>query len=247
MTSAHILPKGCSIFARRQDENDFPYEVDILHHKLNWDIALLHIKGVHDSCYGRLARDRSLNVAQMLLYIHPYSFVGSFLVGKVAFQCVDDVVLPTGTQTCQTYLSTALQSIPRYRIIGDVWNSHVFENFETNVKWTFEKSLHPLVPLIQIYGFVFGESSSGGPVFNTEGEIMGMLSMGSGGFDIAIHVSLLRQVMREKEEHLNIETLERKDTRIPGNKEGRVNRLKEHSTKPRGDRFGRDKASHSQV
>ncbi|XP_015576305.2 probable periplasmic serine endoprotease DegP-like isoform X1 [Ricinus communis] len=205
MTSSHILQNGSiiSIHARRLNENDFPFECEIVSKKPKWDLALLQVKGVSDCSFGRFAADGSIFAGQNLLHVgHPANFVGSFLIGKAAFQCVNDVVLPTGTQICQNYQSTALHNTPRYRVMGDIWNIDDFKKHPSNVSFSFEKSLHPLIPVIQICGLVCGEGCSGGPVFNSKGEIVGMVALGANGFQIAIHVSLLKHFLKEREENM---------------------------------------------
>lgn len=173
ITCAHLLQNGHKhiISARRLDETHFLFEVEILDQKPKWDITLLEIKGFNNSSYGIFARDGSLNAGQRLIHIrHPGSLVGSFLDGMVAFQCVDDIVFPLDNQKRQTYLSTALQFTSRYRIMGHIFNSEVFQESRANVERekTFEKNLHPLVPLIQIFGLNSSEGCSGGPIFYTK-------------------------------------------------------------------------------
>eukprot|EP00257_Ricinus_communis_P006392 XP_002521650.2 uncharacterized protein LOC8268703 isoform X2 [Ricinus communis] len=125
MTSSHILQNGSiiSIHARRLNENDFPFECEIVSKKPKWDLALLQVKGVSDCSFGRFAADGSIFAGQNLLHVgHPANFVGSFLIG--------------------------------------------------------------------------------GPVFNSKGEIVGMVALGANGFQIAIHVSLLKHFLKEREENM---------------------------------------------
>lgn len=71
-------------------------------------------------------------------------FVGSFLVGKVAFGCTDKVEI----QTCRTYSPTALQSTPNPKIMGDVVNEGKLD--DTDSCW--DHNLFSFTPIMQTYG-----------------------------------------------------------------------------------------------
>ncbi|XP_009608604.1 uncharacterized protein [Nicotiana tomentosiformis] len=135
-------------------------------------------------------------------------------MGKVAFGCVDDIEIPIGSVTCRTYTSTAMETPPKFRIMGDVWNVHVLGN--SSVGKSFEKNLHPCTPIIQMYGLICGEGSSGGPVFNVKGEVVGMVSGSASGYEYAIHVATLREILRLfKEQNPGNEDWKRKDSPNP--------------------------------
>ncbi|XP_050237531.1 uncharacterized protein LOC126687159 [Mercurialis annua] len=203
MTSAHTFVKRPYIItARRLHDVSFLHKVEEVHIKHTWDIAVLRVKNVSDCNFGRLAVDRSLFVGQKLLHIgHPGNLVGSLFVGTVAFPCMDDVDVPQDNQICSNYICTALDITPRYRIMGHIWNVDAWIKAKQN-EYEFERQLHPQTPIIQIYGLGSREGCSGGPVFNIKGEIVGIMSMGFLGFEIAIHSSLLRQVLSETEEKM---------------------------------------------
>lgn len=55
-----------------------------------------------------------------------------------------------------------------------------------------QKSLVPSVPIVQCNGINAGPGCSGGPLFNLEGKIVGMLVGRVDGYDIAIHVTALK-------------------------------------------------------
>ncbi|XP_050237533.1 uncharacterized protein LOC126687162 [Mercurialis annua] len=195
MTSAHLFRKHAyQISARKLNDDKFLHEAEVVEIKSKWDIALLRVKNVSDCSFGRLATDSSLLVGQNVLHIgHSGNFVGSFLVGKVVFPCVR---VPLDNQICRNYICTALDITPRYRIMGHIWNTDVLMKVDQH-NYAFEGQLHPQIPVIQIRGLGFTNSCSGGPVFNTKGEIVGMMSMGYMDFEIAIHSSLFQQVLSE--------------------------------------------------
>ncbi|KAF5751204.1 hypothetical protein HS088_TW02G00214 [Tripterygium wilfordii] len=113
-------------------------------------------------------------------------------MGHVSYRCVEDVFIPTDHQTCSQYDSTALTRTLNYRVMGDIWNVNVFRRLlAAQVKLEHAKNLHPLVPVIQCSSFVSGPSGS---VFN--GEVVGMMVLVSEGYDIAVHVTLLREFMK---------------------------------------------------
>ncbi|CAH9125431.1 unnamed protein product [Cuscuta epithymum] len=131
---------------------------------------------------------------------NPQNFVGTFATGHCLFPC-KNVVVPSVRLTCAEYESQALARTPEYRIMGDIWN---MESFPSGKKFAYEKELNPLIPIIQMSGLVGGGGSSGGPVFNTNQELVGMLVMGADGFEIAIHVSMLKQFLKDAAENSKI-------------------------------------------
>ncbi|WOL02878.1 hypothetical protein Cni_G11597 [Canna indica] len=148
MTCTHSFPKTSYTMSARRLEDNFFFECEMIYEKRKWDITLVHIKNVNDCKFGRLTNDGSLSVGQILFHIgNPHNFVGSFLIGKVSFQCVDDVDIPVDSRICRDYESTALSTTPRYRVIGDIWNEMAFCNFPSKEK-KIEKNLHPCVPII---------------------------------------------------------------------------------------------------
>ncbi|XP_015064958.1 uncharacterized protein LOC107010226 isoform X2 [Solanum pennellii] len=200
LTTSHFFPKTFyELDVRRLDEPNFQ-SATVAYEKPKWDVLLLQLIDMNDCPYVGLNNNDSLSVGQILLHIgHPYNFVGSFLTGKIAFECKGNIEIPRTNLTCKSYTPSALETTPEYRIMGDIWNRHVFVDPRS---FTYEKNLHPFVPVIQMCGFICGEGCSGGPVFNVRGEVVGMVAMSANGYEIAIHVAILRETLRLfKEQH----------------------------------------------
>lgn len=209
LTTAHFFPKNFyELDVRRLDEPNFQ-SATVAYEKPKWDVLLLQVIDMNDCPYVGLNNNDSLSVGQTLLHIgHPNNFVGSFLTGKIAFECKGNIEIPMTNLTCKSYTPSALETTPEYRIMGDIWNMHVFVDPRS---FTYEKNLHPFVPVIQMCGFICGEGCSGGPVFNVRGEVVGMVAMSANGYEIAIHVAILRETLRLfKEQHSDDENGKRK-------------------------------------
>ncbi|KAL8118664.1 uncharacterized protein LOC141661349 [Apium graveolens] len=160
--------------------------------KLRWDLALLKVNEVIDCSIGEFVSDGTIWKGQPLLHIgHIYEFVGSYLIGRACFSCVKDVIPPKNNETCGTYDSKAFKQTPEYRVMGHMWNSAYFTRNE-RLSFSFEKSLVPTVPIIQCNGINAGPGCSGGPLFDLEGKVAGMLVGSVDGYDIAVHVAALK-------------------------------------------------------
>ncbi|KAH9611328.1 hypothetical protein KSS87_005422, partial [Heliosperma pusillum] len=89
-------------------------------------------------------------------------------------------------ETYLKYDSNALANTPPYRTMGDLWNSKYFYTEaeldrlqrRPKVDRIFEQNLQPLLPIIQSSGLVGGGDTSGAPMFNLHGELVGMLVLG---------------------------------------------------------------------
>lgn len=233
LTTAHFFPKTLyGLDVRRLDEPNFQ-SANVVYEKPKWDVLLLQVIDMNDCQYVGLNNSDSLSVGQTLLHIgHPNNFVGSFLTGKIAFECKGNIEIPTTNLTCKSYTPTALETTPEYRIMGDIWNRHVFVDPRS---FTYEKNLHPFVPVIQMYGFICGEGCSGGPVFNFRGEVVGMVAMSANGYEIAIHVAILRETVRLfKEQHSDDEDGKRKAIPDPKFQAGDSKKFKDRKGKGKG-------------
>lgn len=66
---------------------------------------------MNDCQYVGLNNSDSLSVGQPLLHIgNPKNFVGSFLTGKVAFECKGNIEIPTTNLTYKDYTPTAFET-----------------------------------------------------------------------------------------------------------------------------------------
>lgn len=204
--------EGVTIEARRLEDESFKTARVVYNHP-NWDLVMLKIDGLDNCEYGEFASNGTLVANQPLCYIgNPFQFVGAVFFGRVSFPCVDNVNLPTTTDEtmCMDYhLPECHEKEPKYRILGHIWDSK-FCKQKTNMNWL--RRLNPLVPIIECNGFslIFGfdcgdmfgprkldgqEGFSGGPLFDGNGHIVGMMVANDGGLQIGIHVTLLKQFL----------------------------------------------------
>lgn len=191
------------IRVRRLDQDTF-MKAKLKSKQPQWDLALLKIKADDCEC-GSFSQEGELRVGQPILYIGRSShFVGSCRYGSVAFGCTNIMSLPPPNSNvkCQNYdfdpYSDTTSQPPNSSNMGCFWNKMFFAHSSAS-SYKFEKQLHPHVPVIQCDGFSTNNSghfgnpeSQGSPVFNLNGDIVGMLSSKFQNYDIAVHVSALR-------------------------------------------------------
>ncbi|KAK1362890.1 hypothetical protein POM88_038451 [Heracleum sosnowskyi] len=193
LTSAHAINgvTAMKIKARKLTEEKFE-TAEVKYIRLKWDLALLKVNNVTDCSVGEFVSDGSIWKGQPLLHIgHPFDFVGSYLIGRACFSCVENVISPRNSENCGSYDSKACKQTPEYRVMGHMWNRAYFSRNQ-DLSFSFEKSLVPSVPIVQCNGINARPGSSGGPLFNMEGKVAGMLVGKVDGFDIAIHVAALK-------------------------------------------------------
>ncbi|VFQ59407.1 unnamed protein product [Cuscuta campestris] len=194
MTCARVLTniKSLKIEVRSLDEEGFNRTAKLVLLSTEWDLALLEVDRINSSASMTLAMDGSISEGEALFHIgHPHNFIGSFLTGRAAYSCVESVILPSDSCTCAKYACDPLDSTPRYRIMCHIWNDEVFAQFHGK-EFQFEKNLHPHVPIIKCAGLSCEDGCLGGPVFNDRGKIVGMMVAQVHGYQISIHVTLLR-------------------------------------------------------
>lgn len=178
--------------------NEFS-EAKIVLVRSKWDLMVIQVDLGDVSEIGKLACDGSLANGEMIMCVsHPHNLVGSFYVGHAVYQCVNDATVPLrdDPSTCGGYVSTALTNTPQYRQLGHVCNKKNFRCFDQEDICKFEE-LNPLLPIIQCNRLNFREGCSGSPVFNTKGEIVGMLICEVNSCDIALHVTVLKEFLSE--------------------------------------------------
>lgn len=194
LTCGHTFYKLSSVVigVRSLDEDRFSHEAELVHLMPSWDLALLKVNNIESCGSIALAPDGSLREGETLYHIgHPHSFVGSCLIGNAAYSCSESAIIPKDSRTCEEFVCDPLSSTSEYRIMGHVFNRDVFAKPGRQVD-EYEKELHPLVPIIQFSGLCCEDGCSGGPVFNDRKQIVGLLIGRVDGFEIAVHVTLLR-------------------------------------------------------
>lgn len=194
MTCASVLTNVSSlkIQVRSLNQEGFNETANVVHLSPEWDLALLKVGTINSSASMALAIDGSIFEGETLFHIgHPHNFVGSFLTGRAAYPCFENVILPNDSSTCEEYTCDPLSLTPRYRIMGHIWNDDVFGKLDDE-EFEFERNLHPRIPIIQCAGMSCEDGCLGGPVFNDRGKIVGMMVAEVHGYQIAIHVTLLR-------------------------------------------------------
>ncbi|KAK9742977.1 hypothetical protein RND81_03G209100 [Saponaria officinalis] len=140
----------------------------------------------------------NVSIGETLYLIgNPAGLVGTFTIGQAAYPCLDSVKFNLdGDQTkCSNYHTT-----PTYRIIGDFWDYGHGTFFQmTSEEWeqrAFEKNLLACLPVVQCSNLVGGHGASGGPIFNSKKDVVGMLLGSIGGYEIGLHVSALRKFVK---------------------------------------------------
>lgn len=191
MTASHVLPDPDATFtvkARKLDEAVYR-EARVKYRRPDWDVAVLELNVPINCKEGLLASDGSLYIGQPLAHLgNPLGHYGTFVVGRARYRCVDDVDMPTGNQTCETYDSSLVSEPQRYRILG-----HYFDSKVLYKPGSSSKDRDPMVPVVVVSGLCCGPGSSGGPLFKSDGTIVGMLILDT---PICVHVSLLRECLR---------------------------------------------------
>ncbi|KAK9704862.1 hypothetical protein RND81_07G017800 [Saponaria officinalis] len=186
---------GVTIKARPLCGTDgFEFEATVVNVRLKNDMCLLKIPTTFEA-YGRFGSG-NLEIGENVMTIgHPNDCVGSGVVGQVVYPCTADANFAYDDfHTCDTYMCDSMMYTPDYRIMGHFWNYQYLRSVKPPP--IFEKNLQANLPVIQCSGLVGGAGSSGAPIFNLRGEIVGMLAMGFGGYEIGLHVTGLKKFIQ---------------------------------------------------
>lgn len=208
MTCAHPLVttegKNLRLKVRRHDDTNL-FEAKFLFVKYSWDIALLLVKGVEDrGIYAEFVDDGSIFNCQTLLHVgHSDYLPWSTFVGRALYPCVNSFVPSSDPKktSCDSYESPSLRTTSDHRIMGHGYNKQFFKRCHgiTDERFVeFAKKLDPFVPVIQCEKMVEG-GSSGGPVVNIQGKIVGMIFGTIDDCDFASHVTMLKEYVKECE------------------------------------------------
>lgn len=166
---------------------------------------MLKVKDIVAACQtANLASNGSLREGETLLSItNPHEFVGSFGVSSTMFPCVENVLFADPTlrgNSCSRY-SNSIDKTPNYRIMGHIWNR---TNLAMSVnaglipKDNYYGKFHPLIPIIQCGDICTKEGCAGDPVFNTRREVVGIIVSNNSTNQVAIHVTLIREFVKEE-------------------------------------------------
>lgn len=200
MSCAHpfFISTRREIKIRMLKKKDF-YNVAVVHEQKSWNIVILKIASkstdkTGDYKFGKFASNGSLAEGEFLVHMG-HSMEGSYYIGRVSYPCVETVTLPVTNQAkCRVHKPTGYQNIVSYKTMGHIYNTDFLKNIKPSERQSHHAGeLHPSVPIVEFNGFTPARESLGGPVFNTKGEIVGMVA-GDGGESFAIHVTALRYI-----------------------------------------------------
>lgn len=197
MTCAHVVQcvnqPLTSVIKLHSLDNTRAGTATIVHLRTESDLALLKVSNIRGCDTVAFPSNVSLTVGQPVMTLgNPLNFVGSYLAGNISYGCMHIKKSDRKRRsTCATY-DPEREPLRRYRVLGDVWNKR---NINEHSK--FNKLYNPSVPIIQTQGLNVTSGNSGGPLFNLNGEIVGMVHGVCAGNDISIHVIEMIDFMDE--------------------------------------------------
>lgn len=164
--------------------------------KRSWDIIIFQFRSDMKCEVGKFVSNGTLSEKQILLHMG----LNSYHITRPCSRCLEDVNLPSWDDevTCNKYKPLTSETIPVYPIMGHVFNEEGYKKYMETHPNDFDyivKYLHPLVPIIQLYGFDSHLEHVGGPIINNSGEIVGMFA-GIGEECIGIHVTALKEALK---------------------------------------------------
>ncbi|MCH87463.1 hypothetical protein A2U01_0008333 [Trifolium medium] len=201
MTCAHgdwLNYKQLQITAKCLNKNG-TFNGSVVARKVNCDMVIVRIRGegVEEMEVARFGSGK-LEVGETIMaFGHPWHLFASGMVGHNVYPCVDNPEFDLNDKvTCRKYLHDSLPEPPICRIMAHVWNRDIFNwarDDPTDMRnLSFEKNLLANCPIIHAAGMICGPGSSGAPVFNVKGELVGMHVYGIKSFEVCIHVTALR-------------------------------------------------------
>ncbi|KAK1362915.1 hypothetical protein POM88_038476 [Heracleum sosnowskyi] len=125
-----------------------------------------------------------------------HSKTASYFIGRVSSPCVDDVILPPldAPATCRLHNPIGSENRVDYKTMGHIYNVDFYKSLKGSHRQNHHAALcNPLVPILEFSGFTPSERSLGGPILNTQREIVGMVA-GFGAESFAIPVTALRYI-----------------------------------------------------
>ncbi|KAK9733403.1 hypothetical protein RND81_04G066100 [Saponaria officinalis] len=196
--SGSICLDGFCIRAKRVTGNDDFKDCTIVKNWARLHLAVLLVENVAADDNVLEFGVGNLEVGERVFHIgHPLGFEASFLSGEVVFRC-RPIDYKFTKETCDHYEnSIADQQFSDYRIMGSYFNVRWFKNSMNQgvgVAYNKLKSLHSRIPIVQLNGMMVKSGCYGGPLFNSRGQVVGIMFGGIIGYPIAIHVSVLNKV-----------------------------------------------------
>lgn len=101
-----------------------------------------------------------------------------------------------------------------------MWNSSYFDVCKPP-RITILKNLIARIPIIQCAGLLCQDGCSRGPIFNTQGKLVGMMVGETDDGQIAIHVSLLKRFVKDLQDKKYFE-VEGKEKPLDGGQGSKV-------------------------
>ncbi|XP_058738726.1 uncharacterized protein LOC131610717 [Vicia villosa] len=197
LTCDHVLPADDEIVRVRNFNHKTSFNARILRRNRSWDIALLVLQNAADKfASAEFVEDGNILLSQPLFHVgNPGRFLWSFFIGCAGNKCTNDAVAPSRRSRKKCFFHKPdLNETASHLKLGDFVNKKFFARpnlIGENIKEKM-KNLNPSVPVIQCCGMGTAEGCSGGPVFNNEGKIVGMMGFNLVEFDIVSHVSMLK-------------------------------------------------------
>jgi len=198
LTCDHVLGDDDQKVKVRNFNHKSSFKARILRRNPSRDIALLVLQNAADKfASAEFVEDESISLGQALFHIgNPNWFVWSFYMGCAGYEC-NGAVAPSRDNTKQSKRHKPdLNKTKSHLELGDFFNK-AFYRQNGDERFKYMEQLNPEVPVIQCCGMGATNGCSGGPVFNDEGKIVGMMGAEISEFNIATHVSMLRAYVND--------------------------------------------------
>lgn len=155
------------------------------------DLALLKVHNINNCESLVFMPDVWLSAGDELITLG----VRTSLMGYASFGCTEIKEIRRGKKCKASTYETKDNSSRKYRVLGDIYNVELFKIAGSKLS-KFDKSLNPYVPIIQgQLNTICG--NSGSPVFNIEGDVVGLVHGHNGPDFISVHVSELVNFLDE--------------------------------------------------
>ncbi|CAL5340073.1 unnamed protein product [Camellia sinensis] len=197
LTCAHILPVDLEMITlRRVNEEEF-WLAELVSINREWDLALVRVidslgEGVEFN-FAKFGNEDLIDIGMEVYGIaHPGDIYYSLVVGQVAFLCHDALPPPPspslgrGARDRSPSVSPRSRT-PNSRMVGDIIAKEDVELHD----------LHKKLNVIQVNNFHGMKGSSGAPIFDSHGRIIGIYSFILKNFDFGVHLTTLRKFCQD--------------------------------------------------